>query len=55
VLTGESLPVEKTMTDLSTAMASELGSMVVTEQVDAIRVFGINPNPQADRACLPWC
>ncbi len=26
-----------------TAMASELGSMVVTEQVDAIRAFGINP------------
>jgi phospholipid/cholesterol/gamma-HCH transport system permease protein len=27
----------------ATAMASELGSMVVTEQVDAIRVFGIDP------------
>src|SRR5580698_8980691 len=27
----------------STAMASQLGSMVVTEQVDAIRVFGIDP------------
>ena len=27
----------------ATAMASELGSMVVTEQMDAIRVFGINP------------
>ena len=27
----------------ATAMASELGSMVVTEQVDAIRAFGINP------------
>jgi phospholipid/cholesterol/gamma-HCH transport system permease protein len=27
----------------STAMASELGSMVVSEQVDAIRVFGIDP------------
>jgi phospholipid/cholesterol/gamma-HCH transport system permease protein len=24
-------------------MASQLGSMVVTEQVDAIRVFGIDP------------
>jgi phospholipid/cholesterol/gamma-HCH transport system permease protein len=27
----------------ATAMASELGSMVVTEQVEAIRVFGIDP------------
>ncbi|MGD0965813.1 MAG: ABC transporter permease [Candidatus Acidiferrales bacterium] len=27
----------------ATAMASELGSMVVSEQVDAIRVFGIDP------------
>ena len=27
----------------ATAMASELGSMVITEQVDAIRVFGIDP------------
>jgi phospholipid/cholesterol/gamma-HCH transport system permease protein len=27
----------------ATAMASELGSMVVTEQIDAIRVFGIDP------------
>ena len=27
----------------ATAMASELGSMVVTEQVDAVRVFGIDP------------
>jgi phospholipid/cholesterol/gamma-HCH transport system permease protein len=27
----------------STAMASQLGSMMVTEQVDAIRVFGIDP------------
>ena len=27
----------------ATAMASQLGSMVVTEQVDAIRVFGIDP------------
>src|SRR5580692_10438219 len=27
----------------ATAMASELGSMVVTDQVDAIRVFGIDP------------
>jgi len=27
----------------ATAMASELGSMLVTEQVDAIRVFGIDP------------
>jgi phospholipid/cholesterol/gamma-HCH transport system permease protein len=27
----------------ATAMASELGSMVVTEQVDAIRSFGIDP------------
>ncbi len=27
----------------ATAMASELGSMVVTEQVDAIRVFGMDP------------
>jgi phospholipid/cholesterol/gamma-HCH transport system permease protein len=27
----------------ATAMASELGSMVVTEQVDAIRVFGVDP------------
>jgi phospholipid/cholesterol/gamma-HCH transport system permease protein len=27
----------------ATAMASELGSMVVTEQMDAIRVFGIDP------------
>ncbi len=27
----------------ATAMASELGSMVVTEQVDAIRGFGIDP------------
>jgi len=27
----------------STAMASQLGSMVVTEQVDAIRGFGIDP------------
>jgi len=27
----------------ATAMASELGSMVVTDQVDAIRAFGIDP------------
>jgi phospholipid/cholesterol/gamma-HCH transport system permease protein len=27
----------------ATAMASELGSMVVTEQLDAIRAFGIDP------------
>ena len=27
----------------ATAMASQLGSMVITEQVDAIRVFGIDP------------
>ena len=27
----------------ATAMASELGSMIVTEQVDAIRAFGIDP------------
>lgn len=27
----------------ATAMASEIGSMVVSEQVDAIRVFGIDP------------
>jgi phospholipid/cholesterol/gamma-HCH transport system permease protein len=27
----------------ATAMASQLGSMMVTEQVDAIRVFGIDP------------
>src|ERR1700730_13159311 len=27
----------------ATAMASELGSMVITEQVDAIRAFGIDP------------
>ena len=34
----------------ATAMASELGSMVVTEQVDAIRVFRHGPNSQADDA-----
>ena len=27
----------------ATTMASELGSMVITEQVDAIRVFGVDP------------
>ena len=27
----------------ATTMASELGSMVITEQVDAIRVFGMDP------------
>jgi phospholipid/cholesterol/gamma-HCH transport system permease protein len=27
----------------ATAMASELGSMIVTEQVDAMRAFGIDP------------
>jgi ABC transport permease subunit len=27
----------------ATAMAAELGSMIVTEQVDAIRAFGIDP------------
>ncbi len=27
----------------ATAMASELGSMVVTEQVDAMRSFGVDP------------
>ena len=50
---GPSLTAMMLATRVGAGIAAEIGSMVVTEQIDALRMSGVDPDRLLDRAALP--